>query len=167
VGANVENASYPVGTCAERVAIATAVVAGVKYGDIKALSVATYTRVSEPTSPCGMCRQFIREFCEPKMPIIMVDANQHPKTVLLEDVCTLANCRIRKKLRLGSCYRCRLDQKHYKSWLLDTGYALMVCYQKSVPPATSIYRLHAGSRPAPIPTHSFRWCPFPTTVIFV
>lgn len=52
-GANVENASYPVGTCAERVAFGTAVVAGFK--DFRAVAVAT--DISPPASPCGMCRQ--------------------------------------------------------------------------------------------------------------
>ena len=52
-GANVENASYPVGTCAERVAIGTAVVQG--FMKFKAISVAT--DVEPPCSPCGMCRQ--------------------------------------------------------------------------------------------------------------
>jgi len=91
IGANVENASYPVSTCAERVAIATAVIAGAKYGDIKAVSVATYTPAGNPASPCGMCRQFMREFCEPKMPIIMIDGSQQSKTVLLEEVSVLTN----------------------------------------------------------------------------
>lgn len=79
-GANVENAAYPVGTCAERVAIGTAVVQarrrprrhdsltqltasqGAKKGDFRAIAVAT--DITPPASPCGMCRQFIREFCE-------------------------------------------------------------------------------------------------------
>ena len=52
-GANVENASYPVGTCAERVALATAVVQG--HRRFRALAVAT--DVASPASPCGMCRQ--------------------------------------------------------------------------------------------------------------
>lgn len=71
VGANVENASYPVGTCAERVAFGTAVVGGwlvegEKKGEgdeegeggkgaVKALAVAT--DAAGPASPCGMCRQ--------------------------------------------------------------------------------------------------------------
>lgn len=52
-GANVENASYPVGTCAERVALGKAVTEGVL--EFKALAVAT--DISPPASPCGMCRQ--------------------------------------------------------------------------------------------------------------
>ena len=52
-GVNVENASYPVGTCAERVAIGNAVAAGVTQ--FRAIAVAT--DISPPASPCGMCRQ--------------------------------------------------------------------------------------------------------------
>ncbi|KAH8737369.1 cytidine deaminase-like protein [Ilyonectria robusta] len=71
-GANVENASYPVGTCAERVALGTAVTGG--FRDFKALAVAT--DISPPASPCGMCRQFIREFCSLDTPILMFDKNE-------------------------------------------------------------------------------------------
>lgn len=52
-GANVENASYPVGTCAERVAFGKAVTEG--HRKFKAVGVAT--DISPPASPCGMCRQ--------------------------------------------------------------------------------------------------------------
>lgn len=52
-GANVENASYPVGTCAERVAFGTAVVDGHRV--FRAIAVAT--DLETPCSPCGMCRQ--------------------------------------------------------------------------------------------------------------
>jgi cytidine deaminase len=52
-GANVENASYPVGTCAERVALGKAVTN--QQRKFKALAVAT--DISPPASPCGMCRQ--------------------------------------------------------------------------------------------------------------
>ena len=37
-------------------------VQGARKGSIRALAVAT--DISPPASPCGMCRQFIREFCE-------------------------------------------------------------------------------------------------------
>jgi cytidine deaminase len=52
-GANVENASYPVGTCAERVAFGKAVTDG--HRKFRAIAVAT--DISPPASPCGMCRQ--------------------------------------------------------------------------------------------------------------
>lgn len=59
-GANVENASYPAGTCAERVALATAVTSpawrpAADAPRVRALALAT--DVSPPASPCGMCRQ--------------------------------------------------------------------------------------------------------------
>ncbi len=41
----------------------TAVTQGVRKGDIKAIAVASDV-AGPPASPCGMCRQFIREFCE-------------------------------------------------------------------------------------------------------
>lgn len=68
-GANVENASYPVGTCAERVALGKAVTEN--HRSFKALAVAT--DITPPASPCGMCRQFIREFCALDMQIFMFD----------------------------------------------------------------------------------------------
>lgn len=48
-----ENASYPVGTCAERVAFGKAVTEG--HRKFKVVAVAT--DISPPASPCGMCRQ--------------------------------------------------------------------------------------------------------------
>jgi cytidine deaminase len=68
-GANVENASYPVTTCAERVAFGTAVAAGLRPGFVRAIAVTT--DLDTVCSPCGMCRQFIREFCDPDVPIFM------------------------------------------------------------------------------------------------
>ncbi|GAM91432.1 hypothetical protein ANO11243_094820 [Dothideomycetidae sp. 11243] len=70
-GANIENAAYPVGLCAERVALSTAAVEGARPGDIRAVAIAA--DASTPTSPCGMCRQFINEFATATTPIIMFD----------------------------------------------------------------------------------------------
>ena len=53
-GVNVENASYPLGMCAERCALARAVAEGVRPGDVEAVGVTA--------SPCGGCRQWLLEF---------------------------------------------------------------------------------------------------------
>ena len=53
-GVNVENASYPLGMCAERCALARAVAEGAKPGDVEAVAVTA--------SPCGGCRQWLLEF---------------------------------------------------------------------------------------------------------
>ena len=55
-GANVENASYGATICAERSAIFAAVNAGERK--LKAIAVTA--------TPCGMCRQVMREFCDPE-----------------------------------------------------------------------------------------------------
>jgi len=57
-GCNVENASYGLSVCAERHAVAAAVAAGAK----QLIAVAVVTDTSPPTSPCGACRQVLREF---------------------------------------------------------------------------------------------------------
>ncbi|KAH8591982.1 cytidine deaminase-like protein [Bisporella sp. PMI_857] len=81
-GANVENASYPVGTCAERVAFGKAITEG--HRGFKALAVAT--DISPPASPCGMCRQFIREFCDLDTPIFMFDKDENFVVLRLEQL---------------------------------------------------------------------------------
>jgi len=68
-GANVENAAYPVGTCAERVAMGTAIHLGHRIGSFKAVGVAT--DIDDFCSPCGMCRQFLREFLGLEVPVFM------------------------------------------------------------------------------------------------
>ena len=57
-GANVENASYGVSICAERVAAAAAVASGARRID----AVAVAGPGPRPTPPCGACRQFLYEF---------------------------------------------------------------------------------------------------------
>lgn len=65
VGVNVENASYPIGGCAEAAAIAAMVVAGSK----RIVELAVAGRGEMLTTPCGGCRQRIREFASPGTPI--------------------------------------------------------------------------------------------------
>lgn len=58
VGTNVENASYGLALCAERAAVAAAVVAGAR----RFVAIAVVSGGAQPASPCGMCRQVLSEF---------------------------------------------------------------------------------------------------------
>jgi len=66
-GCNVENASYPEGTCAETGAIAAMVAAGADR--IKATLV--LAEGTAPVTPCGGCRQRLAEFAGPDTPVIL------------------------------------------------------------------------------------------------
>jgi cytidine deaminase len=103
-GANVENAAYPVGTCAERVAFGTAIASGLRAGDFRAIAVATNT--SEPCSPCGMCRQFIREFCDLSTPIFMFTKDGSRVVKTLGEVSALFYHLLNYLLTEYSCYQC-------------------------------------------------------------
>ncbi len=66
IGCNIENASYGLTICAERVAIANAIAAGQREFIMLALV------TSNGGSPCGACRQVMVEFA-PDMPVIIAD----------------------------------------------------------------------------------------------
>ncbi|KAI0365532.1 cytidine deaminase [Pilatotrama ljubarskyi] len=70
-GANIENASYGGTICAERTALVKAVSEGIR----SFTALAVVTDVASAISPCGMCRQVIREFCAQNMPIFLVPAD--------------------------------------------------------------------------------------------
>ncbi|MEO6913915.1 MAG: cytidine deaminase, partial [Candidatus Baltobacteraceae bacterium] len=63
-GCNVENASFGLSICAERVALCTAVA----QGHTRIVAIAIAGPPGTRTSPCGACRQFIAEF-DPAMPV--------------------------------------------------------------------------------------------------
>jgi cytidine deaminase len=67
-GCNVENISYGLTICAERVAAASAVAAGER--EFTGLALA----LLGGGTPCGACRQFLAEF-NPRLPILIVDAD--------------------------------------------------------------------------------------------
>ncbi|KAE9405992.1 cytidine deaminase [Gymnopus androsaceus JB14] len=70
-GANIENASYGGTICAER----TAIVKSASEGKRSFAGLAIVSDVISPISPCGLCRQVIREFCTQDMPIFLVPAD--------------------------------------------------------------------------------------------
>jgi cytidine deaminase len=72
LGSNVENASYGLTICAERVALTSAVVAGRRR--FKALAVVADGR--DTPYPCGACLQVLVEFCDPAMPVFVASANR-------------------------------------------------------------------------------------------
>lgn len=60
-GTNVENAAYPVGTCAEAGALAAMIAAGER----QIAEILVLAESPEPVMPCGACRQRIAEFALP------------------------------------------------------------------------------------------------------
>ncbi len=64
-GCNVENAAYPVGTCAEAGAIAAMILGG----DRRILEVVVAAAGAGAVTPCGACRQRLREFAGPDTPV--------------------------------------------------------------------------------------------------
>ncbi|HEY4442438.1 MAG TPA: cytidine deaminase [Candidatus Elarobacter sp.] len=79
-GANVENASYGLGMCAERTAVFNAVAQGARGFDVVAVSGPDGTT----TLPCGACRQVLWEF-GPGMAVVYADAGE-PKRIALRDL---------------------------------------------------------------------------------
>ncbi len=84
VGCNVENASYPQGSCAETGAIAAMVAAGSRR--IVAIAVAGGSEKLTSCTPCGGCRQRIREFAEDDTRIIVIDDDDDWRTYTMEEL---------------------------------------------------------------------------------
>jgi cytidine deaminase len=81
-GCNVENAAYPVGTCAEAGAIAALIAAGERR--IAALLV--LGEGQKLVTPCGACRQRMREFGDPGTPVHAAGPDGVRGTFRLEDL---------------------------------------------------------------------------------
>ena len=84
-GCNLENRSYGLTNCAERVALGNAVAAG--HRDFQAIAIAS----SGGVLPCGACRQVLLEFC-PQLTIFLIDVDKqvddagYVRTVELADL---------------------------------------------------------------------------------
>ncbi len=83
-GCNVENASYGLTLCAERVAVLKAV----SEGDRNILALAVVGGKDKAARPCGACLQVLSEFCSPDCRIILAPLNHPDKTeeFLLSDL---------------------------------------------------------------------------------
>jgi cytidine deaminase len=81
-GCNVENAAYPLTTCAERTAVAKAISEGER--EFQAIAVVTATGAT----PCGACRQILREFSGPNgdLRVIVADTEGHTQTFTIAEL---------------------------------------------------------------------------------
>lgn len=94
-GCNVENASYPVGACAER----TAVLKAVSDGERSFCAIAIVggdkneqDSFSEYCMPCGLCRQLLSEFCNGDFKIISAKSCEDYKIFALKELLPFGFC---------------------------------------------------------------------------
>lgn len=80
-GCNVENASYGLTVCAERVAIWKAV----SEGEREFAQIVVVADTIEPTPPCGACRQIIWEFCG-DVPIVLANLKDKTETFKMSEL---------------------------------------------------------------------------------
>ena len=66
-GANIENAAYPASICAER----SALVSAYSNNITKFKALVVITDADGPASPCGVCRQVMKELCDDEMPVYL------------------------------------------------------------------------------------------------
>lgn len=88
-GNNQENASYPIGLCAERVAVFAA---GANYPGVRILSLAitansNHFHVTKPITPCGACRQAIAEYEHRyRQPIRLIMVGESGKVLVADSI---------------------------------------------------------------------------------
>jgi cytidine deaminase len=85
VGTNVEDASW-LTICAERAAICAAVAAGSR--EIAAIVVVTAS--SPPAAPCGACRQYLAEFADDSVPIVLINDRGERRDTTVGELLPLA-----------------------------------------------------------------------------
>ncbi|MBK6935995.1 MAG: cytidine deaminase [Chitinophagaceae bacterium] len=91
-GTNQENASYPVGICAERVLLGTAATLfpGVPVKTLAISYDSTNVKSDHPISPCGMCRQAIHEYeLRTSSPIRLILSGQEGDVYIIDDARSL------------------------------------------------------------------------------
>ena len=86
-GCNVENGAYSPSICAERTAFSKAVSEGVR--EFEAIAIVGGPRDKEPEEicpPCGVCRQVMQEFCDPKTFMIYLNDGSRTVSYRLEEL---------------------------------------------------------------------------------
>ena len=90
-GVNIENASYPATVCAERSAIFRAVNEGEREFEAIVICGGKDGAVTDYCPPCGICRQVMREFCDPeKFKIILAKSEEDYLEYSLEQLLPLS-----------------------------------------------------------------------------
>ena len=85
-GCNIENASYPATNCAERTAFYKAVSEGVREFQ----AIAEENQCTDLCSPCGICRQVMREFCSGDFEIVLARSQEDYEVHTLEELLPLS-----------------------------------------------------------------------------
>lgn len=80
-GCNIENASYSLTICAERVAVFKAI----SEGETEFEEIAVVADTDELTPPCGPCRQIIWEFCG-DIPVAMSNLKDETETIQMSEL---------------------------------------------------------------------------------
>jgi len=91
-GNNQENAAYPSGLCAERVALfyASSIKPGVKVKVLAITAISSEGVVDQPVTPCGSCRQVMAEYEKNAgMPMRILMQGQHGAVMVIESVANL------------------------------------------------------------------------------
>ena len=84
LGCNIENASYGITNCAERSAIFSAVSLGLNTLDIVEIVIIADTLL--PVSPCGACREVMRELLDANTTVTLLNMNNDVKTLKVKDL---------------------------------------------------------------------------------
>ena len=85
-GCNIENASFGPSNCAERTALFKAVSEGVKDFTAIAIVGGPQKKVNDICSPCGVCRQALREFCEKDFIFILAKSKTEYKLMTMDEI---------------------------------------------------------------------------------
>ena len=83
-GANIENVSYGLSNCAERSALFSLYSQGYQKSDIKAMAITGHPK--DPISPCGACRQVMKELLPKETPIYLSNIEGDVKEVTIDEL---------------------------------------------------------------------------------